>query len=247
MIKRFWNTMWALWGVAFLFSLLSWLCIVATHVPVSRAATPWAILTLPTGFPSIWDLFTPAHAVTHSAVIVILVFQLIQVWLTGGVYASLARVNTGQSASAASFMVDSWRSFPKLLVWTLLWFVLQSIVAMQGGASTPSASWSIAVVMLALRFLFLYAEIAFVAESKATFYLALGRSLNTLMQNAWRSVPVAASLAILTGICMVIVEHSPSRSVLLIVSILFSIAGTWLMHMIASRYLVFSNFSRLAE
>ncbi|MCL6517509.1 hypothetical protein, partial [Alicyclobacillus sp.] len=114
MVQRFWRAFGALAALAAAFSALSWLFLRWLDIGIAPPGGRLQLLTLPTDFPAIWNFIHPATGVHWSLPFLVLV---IQVFLTGGFYGVLIRVNTGKAAGLSTFLADAGRSFWRLLTW----------------------------------------------------------------------------------------------------------------------------------
>ena len=136
-------------------------------------------LSLPTSIPSIWNIIRPSTNISWLSPFVVL---LVQVFLTGGFYGSLVRVNTRQAVSPTTFLHDAAHSFWRLFLWYLLWtginLLLVGVVRV-----FPQMNVTLTVLVLLLRYLFLFADVALVSERNIplAFQLAVGTMLSGLV------------------------------------------------------------------
>ncbi|WP_026961569.1 hypothetical protein [Alicyclobacillus herbarius] len=239
MLQSFWRTMTGLFLTVALFTLLSGLALFLLHVPLRPPNSAMAIAHLPTGFPSIWDLISPSPDVKGwmgpAAVL------LAQVLLSGGLYGSLVRANLATPVRPASFLSDALRSFWRLLWWNLLWAALYLVLGTLSslGRGLPRADLIFGIPLLILRFLFLFGDVALVAERQLGAFAALNQAARALLAGFVPMLPYAVSLTLLADVGTA-VAPSLSRTGLLAAGLVYSLAVTWLLHMVTARYLHFS-------
>lgn len=191
---------------------------------------------MPTEAPSIWNLVQPGNTKQWLGPIIVLI---VQVWLTGGFYGTLIRANTGEASNVPTFIVDSFRSFGKLLLWNLLW-AAAAVVVIGLNRALPAFGPALNILIFLLRFVFLFGDIALVAEQNARYALTLAPKL---VLSQWLvMLPFAIVMVIVTDAGRWLVGISPG--VLgLIIAIIYAVVMTWVLHMIVARYLMFSNWT----
>lgn len=235
LVRRFWNTFISLAVLLAVVDVLSWLYIVSHLTLQVLSGGLVSRLMLPTEAPSIWNLVQPGNTKYWLGPILVLV---IQVWLTGGIYGTLIRANTNEPTNGNTFIVDGFRSFGKLLLWNLLW-AAAAIVVMGVGRIMPPLAAALDVLILILRFVFLFAEIALVAERDARYAIKLAASL--LVERWLIMLPFGVGLILLTDVTRWLMTITPSF-VMLLIAIVYSVVTVWVLHMIVARYLFFSNW-----
>ncbi|MCL6626593.1 MAG: hypothetical protein K6T68_08430, partial [Alicyclobacillus shizuokensis] len=207
--------------------------------PLNRSNQAMAIAHLPTDFPSLWDLVSPSpQAASWAAPVAVL---LVQVLLSGGLYGSLLRANLTSTVSPGSFLSDALRSFWRLLWWNLLWAALYLVLGTLSslGRGLPKADIVFGLPVLILRFLFLFADAALVAERRVAALTAIARAARALLAGFVPMLPYAVSLALLADAGTAVAPRL-SHAGLLAAGIVYSLVVTWLLHMVTARYLYFS-------
>lgn len=230
-----------IWLAGVIFTGLSWVYLQHAGMLKPHGYHVAQVLMLPTDFPSVWTLVGPSTAVSGVGAGLILLFQLAQVFLTGGMYGSLVRVNTGQPTNIGSFLHDARRAFPRLLIWTLLWFVTEGVLVTHRAQASLATALFLAILLTLLRFMFLFAEVAFVCELQSTFYATVAMAVRTLTQNAGRMIPVAVAIAAVSGLASGIVNTWGSGFALGI-GVVYTVIELWLLHMLTSRYLLLAGW-----
>ncbi|MDQ0190076.1 hypothetical protein JI721_04300 [Alicyclobacillus cycloheptanicus] len=240
-MRRFYIAMVWLAVVVTVFTCLSWLYLYLNHVPLSKPASTMQTLNLPTTAPSIWNMTMPIVAGTWWLPVVVLI---VQVFITGGFYGTLVRVNTGTAASAGSFLSDALRAFWRLLGWNLVWMLLSLFVI---GLYRLSAPLSIALSILLIfgRYVFLFSDVALVCEMQAPMQQALKNAALALLNGIVPMLPYGVCTMIFTGFAMTLTDYL-SMTDLLWVGILYGLVMTWIAHMITARYLALSDWQARA-
>lgn len=235
MLRQFWRTLIALAATAALYSTVSWVYLQRSHVAAQGPVTGLQLVSFPSGFPSIWDIVRSNAAV--SGWILLAVF-LVHVLLTGGFLGTLVRVNSLQATAVSTFLADAARSFWRLLFWNLLWVALSFLAVGLTGVMRPLGV-IFAILLLLVRFLFLFAEVALVCEQQARLGAVLRMAIQTMVEELVRMVPVAVAIVLLTGLGLSLAATgSPIR--LLLTALAYTSAMTWLSHLVVARYVVFS-------
>jgi hypothetical protein len=231
---------------ACLFTCASWFYLHAFGIPLVQPNAAMAVANLPTDFPSIWHIVSPSP--TATSWLAPLLILLIQVFLTGGLYGSLVRANLGQAVGAASFVSDGLRSFWRLVAWNLLWTALYLVLgAISGlGRGLPQAPLVFGIPVLILRFIFLFSDVALVCEQQSSVSSALRRSVRALFTNFVPMIPYAIALTLLSDIA-VSLSTRVGPSLLLAIGLVYTLAVTWLLHMLTARYLYFSQWTTRAN
>ncbi|WP_067930084.1 hypothetical protein [Alicyclobacillus kakegawensis] len=239
MLQRFWRTMVGLFLVIAVFTLLSWLLLDTLGFPLNRPNQAMAIAHLPTDFPSLWDLVSPSpQAASWAAPVAVL---LVQVLLSGGLYGSLVRANLASPVGPGSFLSDALRSFWRLLWWNLLWAALYLVLGTLSslGRGLPRADIIFGLPVLILRFLFLFADAALVAERHVGALAAITQAARALLAGFVPMLPYAVSLALLADAGTAVAPRL-SHAGLLAAGLVYSLMVAWLLHMVTARYLYFS-------
>ena len=238
MVRRFWQSMAGLALVVLVFTLLSYLYLVLNLVPLFGKTTGLASLNLPTVFPSLWDILRPK---TTSVVLAPFIVLLSQVFLTGGLYGSLLRLNAKQPLPAASFLADGLRSFFRLLLWNLLWtFAIPLFVVGIDGLASPIGE-ALTVVLVIARFLFLFADVALVSEHHRTMRESL-RGAFAILVNHWLTMlPFGVVMIILSSLCTALLVHVGLSITGFLIGIVYSVAMLWLLHLVVARYLFYGH------
>jgi hypothetical protein len=232
--NRFWSIFSSLTAITVIFTLVSWIYITTqTHLTGPKSSSD--LLTLPTRIPSIWNIVRPNATGWWLAPLIVLIIQII---LTGGLYGTLVRVNTRQVPSISSFISDAVRNFGRLLLWNLLWTAL-SIALIGTGRGYPSLSSTLAGIVVALRFVFLFADVALVSERSIPY--AIKSAVATLFNRVISMIPYAVVIAVLSGAAFS-ASTVLSSPLLLVVSAIYCAIMTFILHMITARYLVFSGW-----
>jgi len=236
-IQTFWRTMAGLFATAVVFSTLSWLYIWRSHIPFTPPTGVFQLFNLPTDFPSIWNVVRPAQ--TNSALAPFLVLFL-QVFLTGGLLGTLLRLNTRQSLGTSSFVADGLRAFGRLLAWNLIWTLLLSFFLIGVLKVFLPLGEVLAFLLLIVRYLFLFAEIALVSETSLRFGQAIRAALSAMKNGLVPMIPFAIVIMVLTGL---VLYASTTLPVLwfLFVTLVYVCALTWLSHVVVARYLYYSD------
>lgn len=238
MVRRFFIAIAWLAVVVTAFTCLSWLYLYLNHVPLSKPASTMQTINLPTTIPSVWNMTLPIVAATWWLPIVVLI---VQVFLTGGFYGTLVRVNTGSRATRGSFISDSLHAFWRLLGWNLLWALLSLFVIGLYKMSAPVAI-GVSILLVCCRYVFLFAEVALVCEMQAPMQQALKTSALALLNGIVPMLPYGVCTVLLTGIGMTLVAYT-SIDMTLVIGVVYGLAMTWLSHMITARYLMLSDWS----
>lgn len=235
LLKRFWRSFIGLVLFLLVVDVLSWIYIV-THLTLQVAPTGiLGRLVLPTEAPSIWNLIQPGNTKDWLPPFVVLI---VQVWLTGGFYGTLIRANTNEQVNTATFIVDGSRTFVKLLLWNLLWAAV-SMVVLGVSRGLPAFAPGLGILVLLLRFAFMFGDIALVAEKDPRYALKLAPSL--LIQQWLVMLPLAIVIIVLTDLGRWL-SGSTSSGLLVVVAGVYSIAVAWTLHMVVARYLYFSKW-----
>ncbi|MCL6548313.1 MAG: hypothetical protein K6T30_05330 [Alicyclobacillus sp.] len=240
MVHRFWRGMAALAALGVVFTSLSWFYLQATHWPLMTPGNVGTLLKLPTDFPSLWSFALPAADQTRGAAwFAPVMVLLIQTLLTGGMYGTLIRLNTGQPASVRSFAADGVRSFGRLLLWSLAWTAATSLALGLGrllGQGTLVPAW----LLLAARYLFLFADVALVSEQHTGMANALRIAARSLLTGALPMLPLAVLLTLITGGALYASSLFPPAGVWAL-AVVYVLVSLWLLHMVTARYLYFSR------
>lgn len=235
LLKRFWRSFIGLVLFLLVIDVLSWIYIV-THLTLQVAQSGiLGRLVLPTEAPSIWNLIQPGNTKDWLAPFLVLV---VQVWLTGGFYGTLVRANTNEQVNTATFAVDGFRSFGKLLLWNLLWAAV-SIVVLGVGRGLPAFGPGLGILVLLLRFVFMFGDIALVAEKDPRYALKLAPNL--LLQQWLVMLPFAIVIIVLTDLARWL-SGVIGSGLLIVVAGVYTIAIAWTLHMVVARYLYFSKW-----
>lgn len=207
------------------------------HLGLVKPGNPLQVLILPGSFPSIWNIIQPTHLSNWFVPVVLL---LLQAWLSGGFFGSLVRLNTWQTVTGASFVMDATRSFLRLLLWSLLW---DSIALALAGFThaLPMFGTTAAFVLLAVHYVFFFVPIGLVAEQASSMREAVGTSVRALLDGFLPMLPYAGLMMLLTAIGLTLSAAVP-WSEFIFLSILYLGLMTWLWHMVMARYLVFSDW-----
>jgi hypothetical protein len=235
-VRQFWRTFFGLALISTLFTAVSWWYLVSSDVVLTEPVTKSQVLSLPTSIPSIWNVIRPSTNITWFAPFVVLVAQ---VFLTGGFYGSLVRANTGQPTNPATFLHDAIRSFWRLFLWYLLWTGLNILLAGVVRVFPQSNATATALVLL-LRYLFLFSDVALVSERNVSF--ALRSAVGALLSGLVTMLPYGVLLVIVTSAAMSL-STSVSWLTLLGVAVLYGVVASWLLHMVVARYLFFTNWA----
>lgn len=204
------------------------------HLTVSAHST--SFVTLPTEYPSIWDFSTPGKASSWVAPAFVFVLQA---WLTAGFYGTLIRLNTRNDVSLATFIVDASRAFWRLFLWTFLWNGFYMFVLSLSGVA-PRLAVPLAAFTFMLRFIFLFSNAALVYDRQTSIRSALQTSIRALVTGLLPMLPYAVVIALMSNLAFYAAAHS-SFYMTLIISIVYGIAMTWVLHLIVARYLYFSR------
>ncbi|SFU97404.1 hypothetical protein [Alicyclobacillus macrosporangiidus] len=239
MVQRFWRAFLSLAALAAAFSAVSWVCLRWAHVGLSAPGGRLQLLTLPTGFPSLWNFIHPATGVHWVFPLLVL---LVQVFLTGGFYGVLVRVDTGQPAGLSTFLADAARSFWRLLTWNLLWTAL-GLTAVGIAQALPALATLLSVGVLLARFVFLFGDVALVCEPAMR--EAIRSAAEALLHGFAPMLPFGAVMAASTGACLAISAQLPGWG-LLALGVVYSVFMAWVLHMVAARYLYFSRWEERA-
>lgn len=238
MVRRFWTAITWLAIVVTVFTSLSWIYLYLNRVSLSKPSSTLQLINLPTTAPSLWNIIFPIVTGTWLVPVGIL---LLQVFLTGGFYGTLVRVNTDRRANAASFLSDSMHAYWRILLWNVMWELLSLLVIGLFKMSAP-VSIGLSIVVVCLRYVFLFGDIALVCELQAPMGTALKHAGAALLNGIVPMLPYGVCTIIFTGGAMTLTAYAQAPVVLL-VGVLYGLAMTWLAHLITARYLVFSNWS----
>jgi hypothetical protein len=235
-VRQFWRTFFGLVLISTVFTALSWWYLITSDVVLTQPVTKSQVLSLPTSIPSIWNIIRPSTNITWFAPFVVLVAQ---VFLTGGFYGSLVRANTGQPATPATFLHDASRSFWRLFLWYLLWTGLNILLA--GVVRVfPQMNITATVLVLLLRYVFLFGDVALVSERNVGF--ALRSAVGALLSGVAAMLPYGVMLIVATSAALSL-STSISWLTLLGVAVLYGVVASWLLHMVVARYLFFTNWA----
>jgi hypothetical protein len=235
-IHQFWRSILGLMLVCTVFTAVSWWYLVSTDIVLTAPAIREQLLSLPTSIPSIWNIIRPSTNISWLSPFVVL---LVQVFLTGGFYGSLVRINTRQAVSLTTFLHDAARSFWRLFLWYLLWTGINILLA--GVVRVfPQMNVTLTVLVLLLRYLFLFADVALVSERNIP--LAFQSAVGTLLSSVMAMLPYGVLLVFLTGFSLSLSIHV-SWFGLAGLAVAYGIAVTWLLHMVVARYVYFSNWA----
>lgn len=237
MVQRFWRGMAALAVLAAVFSSASWAFLRLLGLRLTQPAGTEQLLKLPTDFPSVWSVAVPSDTAGWWPPLLVL---LVQLWLTGGMYGTLVRLNTGRPAGAPSFASDAFRSFARLLLWYIVWFLVTAL-AIGAEHALGAARMGVAVAVWVLRWVFLFSDVALVCEQQAGIREAVRRSVRAWLAGAVPSLPIAVGITLLTGVTAWLSTLLPATA-LWPLSVLYSWAALWLNHMLTARYLYHSHW-----
>jgi hypothetical protein len=235
LIRRFWQTMALLTALVVLYTCLSWWYLWSNHITLSQSHSLLPTITMQ--IPSIWNFVQPSSVSSWVAPITVFVLQ---VWLTGGFFGTLARINMGQHASVGSFIVDSMRAFVRLLLWYFFWDAVYLFVAETSKLSIWVGLFA-AVFALIFRYFFLFGDVALVCEGQASIRQAVRTALGALANGLVPMLPFGIAFAFTTDAAMTYAGRLTAPGVL-IVAIIYAVVMTWLSHMVVARYLYFSNW-----
>jgi len=242
MLRRFWKTMSVLALIIIIYSGLSWWFLYAHHTQLQQPRHVLQLLSIPLGLPSIWSIVHPTTTVSAIAPIVQL---LLSVLLSGGLLGTLIRININREVSIATFFSDSIRPFWRLLGWNILWNALFLMAAMLTHVLTP-LGYTASLLLLVVRFVFLFTDTALVAEQQTSARIAIFSSARTLFNALGQMLPYGIAVATLTGLATAIIpNHLNATS--LSASLLYSLIMLWLLHLIVARYLFYSDYKHLPE
>jgi hypothetical protein len=225
----------ALTAFVLLYTCLSWWYLWSNHMMFLQSHSLFPALTMQ--IPSIWSFIQPSNVSSWIAPITVFVLQ---VWLTGGFYGTLARINMGQSASVGTFVVDSMRSFMRLLLWYFFWDACYVFVAEISRVSRSYGLFAAAVALIA-RYIFLFGDIALVCEGQATIRQAIRTALRSLTGGLVPMLPFGIAVAFVTDAAMTSAGRLSAPGVLFI-AVIYAVVMTWLYHMVVARYLYLSNW-----
>lgn len=236
LVRRFWLSFISLVIFLLVVDVVSWLYIV-THLTLQVAGSGLGdSFVLPTEAPSIWSFIQPGTTKDWLAPILVLV---VQVWLTGGFYGTLIRMNTSEQVSPTNFVYDAFRSFGKLLLWNLLWAA--AAVAVVGlNRVLPAFGPALFVLLLVLRFVFLFGNIALVAERDPRYALKLAPNL---LISRWLTMLPYAIVLVLLGDLGRRLSGILSHHGTLFIAAIYTVLAAWVLHMVVARYLVFSRWN----
>jgi hypothetical protein len=236
LVRRFWRSFISLVLFLIVVDVISWFYIV-THLTLQVASGGLlGSFVLPVDAPSVWSFIQPGITKNWLAPLIVLVAQ---VWLTGGFYGTLVRMNTSEAVSPTNFVFDGFRSFGKLLLWNLLWAA--AAVAVVGlNRALPAFGPALFVLLLVLRFVFLFGNIGLVAERDARYALRLAASL--LLSRWLTMLPYAIVLVFLADVARRL-SGIVSGVGILVIAALYTVMAAWVLHMVTARYLAFSGWS----
>lgn len=235
MVRKFWRSFALLALILCLFSLFSWLYIVSYLQADASSHAVLRGLVLSPEAPSIWNLVSPPRKGSFVGPVLVL---LLQVWLTGGFYGSLIRANAGDDVNVTTWTSDGFRSFWRLLLWNLLWAAV-SLVVLGISQALPAFGPAFLILVLVLRFLFLFGDVSLVAERDVRF--ALQTALRSLMRGFLAMIPFAVVLIILTDAGRMLLSQGGALYPL-VVSLAYTVLTAWVLHMVTARYLFLSNW-----
>lgn len=207
------------------------------HVQLGKPTEIFSLLSIPIEFPSIWNLLQPLKSI--GTVVPSIVF-ILQIFLTGGLFGSLIRLNRSQNPGVASFIADGTQSFARLFVWNLLWTIVIPFLLFDIGRAVLPFAQMLAVLMLILRFVFLFVDISLVSEQKMSMGQAIRSGVQTLLGSFLAMVPYGLGIAILTGIGLTYSSRM-SGIELWLSGMVYAVVMLWLMHMIVARYLFYGS------
>lgn len=238
MVRRFWVAISWVAVVVTAFTWLSWFYLYLNHVPLSKPASTLQLINLPTTAPSVWNTILPIVSKTWLLPIVVL---LLQVFLTGGFYGTLVRVNTGRAASAGSFVSDSLHAYWRLLLWNIMWELL-SLLVIGIYKMSSTAAIGLSILLVCLRYVFLFADVALVCELQSPMRTALANAGNVLLNQIVPMLPYGVSTVVFTGVAMTVTAYGGTFT-LLWVGVAYGLVMTWLGHLVTARYLAYSAWS----
>jgi hypothetical protein len=206
------------------------------HVTLGKPAGIFSLLSIPIEFPSLWNILQPLHSL--GTVVPSIVF-ILQIFLTGGLFGSLIRSNRSQTTSAASFASDGIQSFGRLFIWNLLWTIVIPFFLFDIGRAFLPLAQLLAVLMLILRFMFLFVDISLVSEQQLSMGQAIQNGVQALFNGFLAMIPFGLGIAIVTGLGL---TYSARLSIgmLWFVGIVYCLLMLWLMHMVVARYLFYA-------
>jgi hypothetical protein len=234
LVQRFWRALIGLFVLVILYTSLSWYYLYTNHTLLSVPTSKAQLLSISTGIPSIWDFIRPSV----SGWTLPLVILIVQVFLTGGFYGILIRANTGQEANPFSFISDAMRSFWRLLLWNVLWTAI-ALLVIGITRGVPQLGLVFTILVLIVRYLFLFGDIALVCERDIRF--AFKSAVSALMNGVVPMIPFALVMMLLSGIAVSLTGATVSGTVWLI-AIIYGVATTWVLHMVVARYLFYSEW-----
>lgn len=219
------------------FLILSLFALKTLHIPFAMPGRISMLTNFSTNFPTVWNIVRPGPKVGWWLSVIVF---LVQIALTGGMFGTLVRINTGDDAAPGSFISDSIRPFGRLLLWNIFWSAVYLFVIWVGGYSI-GLSLFVAVIVLLMRYLFIFVEIAFVCEGQDRLKDALTTAVNALFRGIVPMLPYGVAVLLFTGIATKVVYLSPFWLGAL-VSLAYCLVMLWLYHMIVARYLYYSNW-----
>lgn len=175
---------------------------------------------------------------TNISWIAPLVVLIVQVFLTGGFYGWLIRANTRRAVTPGTFVVDAARSFWRLFLWYMLWTGIGILVA---GIDRvfPQMNFTLAAVLLLLRYMFLFVDMALVSERNIR--EAFQSAVSAMFSNFVGMLPFGILLILVTSVALS-VSTMMNWLALLGLSVVYGAVMAWLLHMVVARYLYFSDW-----